>query len=103
MKAMTLSANGGPEVLVLQDVPKPAIRPDQNAGVGSQELVSHDAKRHPRRMKKGHIVSLLRRSGDFSEQNNLEALSLLYCLISEAQFLVSQYHRQCFRHCSTCN
>ena len=29
MKAMTLSANGGPEVLVLQDVPKPEIRPDQ--------------------------------------------------------------------------
>jgi hypothetical protein len=33
-----------------------------------QELVSHDAKPHPRRMKKGHIVSLLRMSGDFSEQ-----------------------------------
>ncbi len=29
MKAMTLSANGGPEVLALQDVPKPEIKPDQ--------------------------------------------------------------------------
>ncbi len=31
-------------------------------------VVSHDAKPHPRRMKKRHIISLLRRSGDFSEQ-----------------------------------
>ncbi len=29
MKAMVLSANGGPEVLTLQDRPKPEIRPDQ--------------------------------------------------------------------------
>ncbi|MHB1767260.1 MAG: quinone oxidoreductase family protein [Phycisphaerae bacterium] len=29
MKAITLSANGGPEVLGLQDVPKPEIKPDQ--------------------------------------------------------------------------
>lgn len=29
MKAMTLSANGGPEVLLLQEVPEPEIKPDQ--------------------------------------------------------------------------
>jgi NADPH2:quinone reductase len=29
MKAMALSANGGPEVLILQDTAKPEIRPDQ--------------------------------------------------------------------------
>ncbi len=29
MKAMALSANGGPDVLVLKDMPKPEIQPDQ--------------------------------------------------------------------------
>ena len=38
------------------------------AVVGVEKVVSHDAKPHPRRMKKGHIISPWRMSGDFSEQ-----------------------------------